>query len=150
MPKRETLEKETVEELRERAAKKDIEGRSSMNKEELVDALATDGGGSTTSASGNQDDPGTPGIADSGTPGTVDNSDSDATQGRAEYSGGVLEAGAADKPQASSNPADEKIAAESHDASEVRSLTDAINEGTHMRADQGGRVQQVRQIRTDQ
>lgn len=39
---RKTLENETVEELRERAARQNVEGRSSMNKEELIDAMATD------------------------------------------------------------------------------------------------------------
>ena len=34
-----SYEERTVEELRERAAELDIEGRSEMNKEELIDAL---------------------------------------------------------------------------------------------------------------
>lgn len=40
--KKETLESKTTEELREMAAKKGIEGRSQMNKSELVDALSDD------------------------------------------------------------------------------------------------------------
>lgn len=39
---RKTLENYTVAELRERAANEDVEGRSSMTKEELIDAMASD------------------------------------------------------------------------------------------------------------
>ena len=39
-PKKEALEQKTKDELYEEAKKKDIEGRSEMNKEELVKALA--------------------------------------------------------------------------------------------------------------
>lgn len=39
---RKTLENETVEELRYRASKSNVEGRSSMNREELIDAMASD------------------------------------------------------------------------------------------------------------
>lgn len=39
---RKTLENETVEELRYRASKMNVEGRSSMNREELIDAMASD------------------------------------------------------------------------------------------------------------
>jgi Rho termination factor-like protein len=40
--KRETLESKTTEELKEMAAKKNIEGRSQMNKSELIDSLSSD------------------------------------------------------------------------------------------------------------
>jgi transcription termination factor Rho len=36
---REDLEKRSVDELREEAAARNIEGRSSMNKKDLIDAL---------------------------------------------------------------------------------------------------------------
>ena len=39
---RKTLENETVEELRARASKENVEGRSTMNREELIDAMASD------------------------------------------------------------------------------------------------------------
>lgn len=39
---RKTLENESVAELRERASKMDVEGRSAMNREELIDAMASD------------------------------------------------------------------------------------------------------------
>ena len=42
MPKKATLEKKTVAELREMAADKEIEGRSGMAKDDLIDTLATD------------------------------------------------------------------------------------------------------------
>lgn len=42
MANREELEQKTKEELLEEARERDLEGRSSMNKEELVDALASD------------------------------------------------------------------------------------------------------------
>lgn len=42
MANREELEQKTKEELLEEARERDLEGRSSMNKEELVDALAND------------------------------------------------------------------------------------------------------------
>lgn len=55
MPKRETLEQKNVEELREQASKKDVEGRSQMNKEELVDALSGEQSGQTDSGSEQRD-----------------------------------------------------------------------------------------------
>ena len=39
--KEETLQEKSVSELREMASKKEVEGRSSMSKDELVSAMAT-------------------------------------------------------------------------------------------------------------
>lgn len=65
MATREDYEGMTVEELRAEAADAEIEGRSSMNKAELVDALSGGGGGTgpTDPNEGvNYDDEGTPGV----------------------------------------------------------------------------------------